>query len=276
MSRLNIKPLSGCIGAEIHGIDLTKPITHELYIQLRERLVEDEVIFFRDQAITPAQQYALASMFGPLQSHPAYQTVEGFPEISILESTADKPTKIECWHSDMTFRQHPPLATVLRAQVVPDKGGDTLWASMTAAYRGLSKSMQDFLSTLTAVHDFSYGFKESLAEPGGQQRLAQALVDNPPVRHPVIRIHPESGKSVIFVNELFTRHIEGLSRSESDALLAFIFEHIRTPEYSCRFAWQPDSIAIWDNRSTQHKPINDYFPAHRRLERITIDGDLPY
>ena len=215
-------------------------------------------------------------MFGPLQSHPAYQTVEGFPEISILESTADKPTKIECWHSDMTFRQHPPLATVLRAQVVPDKGGDTLWASMTAAYRGLSKSMQDFLSTLTAVHDFSYGFKESLAEPGGQQRLAQALVDNPPVRHPVIRIHPESGKSVIFVNELFTRHIEGLSRSESDALLAFIFEHIRTPEYSCRFSWQPDSIAIWDNRSTQHKPINDYFPAHRRLERITIDGDLPY
>lgn len=276
MSRLNIKPLSGCIGAEIHGIDLTKPITHELYIQLRECLVEYEVIFFRDQAITPAQQHALASMFGPLQSHPAYQTVEGFPEISILESTADKPTKIECWHSDMTFRQHPPLATVLRAQVVPDKGGDTLWASMTAAYRGLSKSMQDFLSTLTAVHDFSYGFKESLAEPGGQQRLAQALVDNPPVRHPVIRIHPESGKSVIFVNQLFTRHIEGLSRSESDALLAFIFEHIRTPEYSCRFAWQPDSIAIWDNRSTQHKPINDYFPAHRRLERITIDGDLPY
>ena len=276
MSRLNIKPLSGCIGAEIHGIDLTKPITHELYIQLRECLVEYEVIFFRDQSITPAQQHALASMFGPLQSHPAYQTVEGFPEISILESTADKPTKIECWHSDMTFRQHPPLATVLRAQVVPDKGGDTLWASMTAAYRGLSKSMQDFLSTLTAVHDFSYGFKESLAEPGGQQRLAQALVDNPPVRHPVIRIHPESGKSVIFVNELFTRHIEGLSRSESDALLAFIFEHIRTPEYSCRFAWQPDSIAIWDNRSTQHKPINDYFPAHRRLERITIDGDLPY
>ena len=276
MSRLNIKPLSGCIGAEIHGIDLTKPITHELYIQLRECLVEYEVIFFRDQAITPAQQHALASMFGPLQSHPAYQTVEGFPEISILESTADKPTKIECWHSDMTFRQHPPLATVLRAQVVPDKGGDTLWASMTAAYRGLSKSMQDFLSTLTAVHDFSYGFKESLAEPGGQQRLAQALVDNPPVRHPVIRTHPESGKSVIFVNELFTRHIEGLSRSESDALLAFIFEHIRTPEYSCRFAWQSDSIAIWDNRSTQHKPINDYFPAHRRLERITIDGDLPY
>ena len=276
MSRLNIKPLSGRIGAEIHGIDLTKPINHELYIHLRECLVEYEVIFFRDQGITPAQQHALASMFGPLQSHPAYQTVEGFPEISILESTADKPTKIECWHSDMTFRQHPPLATVLRAQVVPDKGGDTLWASMTAAYRGLSKSMQDFLSTLTAVHDFSYGFKESLAEPGGQQRLAQALVDNPPVRHPVIRIHPESGKSVIFVNELFTRHIEGLSRSESDALLAFIFEHIRTPEYSCRFAWQPDSIAIWDNRSTQHKPINDYFPAHRRLERITIDGDLPY
>jgi taurine dioxygenase len=126
------------------------------------------------------------------------------------------------------------------------------------------------------VHDFAYGFKESLAEPGGQERLAEAVAANPPVRHPVIRTHPETGKKVIFVNSLFTTHIEGLRPAESDALLQMLYTHITTVEYTCRFQWQSNSIAIWDNRSTQHKPVNDYFPAHRRLERITIDGDRPY
>jgi taurine dioxygenase len=147
---------------------------------------------------------------------------------------------------------------------------------MTAAYEGLSFHMQKFLDGLIAVHDFSWGFKESLAEPGGQERLADAVAANPPVRHPVIRTHPETGKKVIFVNSLFTTHIEGLRREESRAVLDFLFEHVRTPEFTVRFAWEPHSIAIWDNRSTQHKPVNDYFPAHRRMERITIDGDRPY
>lgn len=273
---MQVKLMAGALGAEISGIDLTGELDQAAYQSIRELLVEHEVIFFRDQDISPARQKALAESFGPLQTHPAYGTVEGFPEITILESTPEKPTKIECWHSDMTFRQHPPLGTVLRSKIIPDKGGDTLWSSMTAAYDGLSESMQQFLSGLTAVHDFSYGFKESLAEPGGRERLAQAVIDNPPVEHPVIRTHPESGKKVIFVNELFTTHIVGLKRQESDAILAFLYEHVKTPEYTCRFAWEPDCLAIWDNRSTQHKPINDYFPAHRRLERITIDGDMPY
>ena len=202
--------------------------------------------------------------------------MEGFPELTILESTPEKPTKIEAWHSDMTFRKHPPMGTVLRSLIVPPKGGDTLWASMTAAYEGLSAQMQAFLQGLTAVHDFAHGFKESLAEPGGRERLAPAIAANPPVRHPVIRTHPETGRKVIFVNSLFTTHIEGLPRAESDALLRFLFRHVTTPEYTCRFPWRPHSIAIWDNRSTQHKPINDYFPAHRKLLRITIDGDRPY
>jgi taurine dioxygenase len=176
----------------------------------------------------------------------------------------------------MTFRQHPPMGTVLRSVIVPERGGDTLWSSMTAAYDGLSFQMQQFLEGLTAVHDFAWGFKESLAEPGGQERLADAVAANPPVRHPVIHTHPETGKKVIFVNSLFTTHIEGLRKIESDAILALLFDHITTAEYTCRFQWRPNSIAIWDNRSTQHKPINDYFPAHRRLERITIDGDRPY
>lgn len=271
-----IKPVSAALGAELHGIDLAQDLSTEIYSEIRQLLVAHQVIFFRDQDISPAQHKALAESFGPLQTHPAYDTVEGYPEITILESTAENPSKIEAWHTDMTFRQHPPLGTVLRSRICPPTGGDTLWASMTAAFDGLSQPMQDFLSGLGAEHDFSHGFKESLDEPGGRERLAQAVADNPPVQHPVIRTHPDSGKKVIFVNSLFTTHIIGLGKKESEALLNFLFQHITTPEYSCRFHWEPNSIAIWDNRSTQHKPINDYFPAHRRLERITIDGDTPY
>ncbi len=273
---LDIQPLAGALGAEITGIDLAKDLNEQDRLRLRKLLNEYQVIFFRDQDISPAAQKALALSFGPLQTHPAYATVEGFPEITILESTAEKPTKIEAWHADMTFREHPPMGTVLKSVIVPPRGGDTLWSSMTAAYDGLSFQMQKFLQGLTAVHDFSWGFKESLAEPGGAERLAEAVAAHPPVRHPVIRTHPETGKKVIYVNSLFTTHIEGLRRSESDAVLAMLFEHLRTDEYTCRFQWRPHSIAIWDNRSTQHKPVNDYFPAHRRMERITIDGDRPY
>ena len=273
---ITAKPIAGALGAEIEGINLTQSLCQDDYKQIRKLLIEHEVIFFRNQDISPAQQKGLAHSFGPLQIHPAYETVEGFPELTILESTAQKPTKIEAWHSDMTFRQHPPLASVLRSKITPVRGGDTLWASMTTAYERLSEKMKHFLDGLYAVHDFRHGFKESLEESGGAERLAQAVNDNPPVEHPVIQIHPESGKKVIFVNSLFTTHIVGITQAESRAILDFLFEHIKMPEFTCRFSWEPNCIALWDNRSTQHKPINDYFPAHRKLHRITIYGDLPY
>ena len=194
-----VVPVGGVVGAELHGVDLAKGIDNSICAEIRRHLLEYGVVFFRDQDISPATHKALAESFGPLQTHPAYETVEGFPEITILESTAEKPTKIEAWHTDMTFRQHPPMGAVLRAKVIPQKGGDTLWSSTAAAYEGLSKSMQAFLSGLTAVHDFSWGFKESLAEPGGRERLAQAVKDDPPVEHPVIRTHPETGQKVILL-----------------------------------------------------------------------------
>jgi len=273
---ITAKPIAGALGAEIEGINLTQSLCQDDYKQIRKLLIEHEVIFFRNQDISPAQQKDLAHSFGPLQTHPAYETVEGFPEITILESTAHKPTKIEAWHSDMTFRLHPPIASVLCSKIIPERGGDTLWASATAAYEHLSEKMKGFLDGLYAVHDFRHGFKESLEESGGAERLAQAVNDNPPVEHPVIQIHPESGKKVIFVNSLFTTHIVGITQAESRAILDFLFEHIKMPEFTCRFSWEPNCIALWDNRSTQHKPINDYFPAHRKLHRITIYGDLPY
>ena len=275
-----VKPIAAALGAELHGVDLCNDLQPEVYAEIRKLLIKHKVIFFRDQDISPQQHKALAESFGPVQTHPAYDTVAGFPEITILESTAEKPSKIEMWHSDMTFRQHPPLGSVLRSKICPPKGGDTMWASMSAAYDGLSKGMQKFLSNLNAEHDFSYGFKESLAEPGGKERLAEAVKDNPPVQHPVIRVHPESKQKVIFVNALFTTKIIGLPPKESSAILDFLFDHSITAEYTCRFNWEPNSIAIWDNRSTQHQGLTDFFPGrglgHERvMDRIAIEGDEP-
>jgi taurine dioxygenase len=273
---MQVKRIAGALGAEIKGVDLGQILTPEISIVVRDLLNEHEVLFFRQQAIEPAQQRDLAAIFGPLQTHPAYGTVAGIPEVMILESTADKPSKIEVWHSDMTFRQHPPSVTVLRGMVIPNVGGDTLFASMTSAYDSLSEGMKVYLEGLVAVHDFAQGFRESLAEPGGRERLGAALEENPPVRHPVVQVHPETGKKVLFVNALFTTHIEGLPPLESSALLDFLCQHAALPEHTCRFQWTPDSVVLWDNRSTQHKPVNDFLPAPRCLHRVVSEGDQPY
>lgn len=273
---MQIKRIAGALGAECHGINLSKPLSKDVQIEIKHLLNEHEVLFFRDQAIAPTQQRDLARIFGPLQTHPAYGTVDGLPEVMLLESTRERPSKIEVWHSDMTFRQHPPSVTVLHGIVIPEVGGDTLWASMTTAYDTLSSGMQNYLADLHAIHDFSQGFKESLAERGGRERLADAVGANPPVKHPVIQIHPESGKKVLFVNPLFTSHIDGLPALESAEILRFLYAHSTLTEHTCRFKWQADSMVIWDNRSTQHKPVNDFFPVTRQLHRVVSEGDAPY
>jgi taurine dioxygenase len=273
---LKLKPYAGALGAVVENLDLTSTISPSVFDELNQALLEYEVLFFRDQPLEPKDHAQLASMFGEPQMHEAYPHVEGFPQLTILENDEANPSKIEMWHTDMTFRASPPLGSILHGVIVPEKGGDTMFASMSAAFEGLSPAMQDFVSGLTAIHDFSFGFQESLNEPGGRDRLAQMVIDNPPVEHPVVRTHPLSGKKGLFVNSLFTVSIKELSKIDSDSLLALLFNHVVTPEYTCRFQWQPDSIAMWDNRITQHKPVNDYWPAHRRMQRITIDGDRPF
>ncbi|MDP4874932.1 MAG: TauD/TfdA family dioxygenase [Pseudomonadales bacterium] len=272
---LELTPVAGALGAEVKGIDLCGPLDSNTFKALNDALLNYEVLFFRDQPMSPAQHAALANLFGKPQLHEAYPHVSGYPQLTILENDEANPSKIEKWHTDMTFRAHPPLGSILHCQIMPARGGDTLFASMSAAYAGLSSKMQDFLSSLTAIHDFSYGFKESLEAPGGRERLAQMVLDNPPQEHPVVRTHPESGKKGLFVNCLFTSAIKGMKEGESRALLNFLFSHMESPEYSCRMHWQADSVAFWDNRITQHRPINDYWPQHRKMQRITIDGDRP-
>lgn len=272
-----VRPYSGAIGGLVEGIDLCRPLDDATFERLQQALLDYEVLFFRDQPLEPAHHAELADRFGQPQLHEAYDHVEGYPQITILENDRERPSKIEMWHTDMTFRPCPPLGSILHGVVIPEKGGDTMFASMSAAYEGLSDRMKSMLSGLTAVHDFTYGFKESLAEPGGRERLADMVAANPPVEHPVIRTHPISGKKCLYVNSLFTVRIKGMHERESRALLEFLYQHVTTPEYTCRFDWKPNSVAFWDNRITQHKPVNDYWPAHRKMQRITIDdGERPY
>ena len=265
------------LGATIDEIDLKEPLTTKEIDFIKQSLAEHEVIFFRDQDISPEQHKAFALNFGELQSHPVYPTVEGFPEITILENDKDNPSKIEEWHSDMTFRKIPPLGSILLGKIIPKDRGDTLFSSLSAAFEGLPNEMKKSLENMQAIHSFEYGFKESLEEPYGREKLKQALIDNPPVEHPVIRTHPVTGKKLIYVNSLFTSNIKSLNTAESRELLSFLCEHIRKGEYQCRFRWETNSIAFWDNRSVIHKPDNNYWPQLRRMERITIDDtESPY
>ncbi len=271
---MEIRKAAGALGAHVTGIDVTRAGDDE-FEALRQALNEHSVLFLRDQRLDAVALRGFAARFGPVKDHPAYESVAGAPGVQILESTAERPSKIELWHSDMTFSAAPPMATVLFGDVIPAYGGDTLWASAAAAWDALSEPVRQLLEGVEAEHDFRHGFRESLAEPGGAERLAQAIAENPPVRHPVVLTHPETGRRAVYVNPLFTTRLCGFSRRESAALLEFLCRHVVTEEFTVRFSWSPGALVIWDNRVTQHKPVNDYFPQHRRLLRVTIAGDSP-
>lgn len=266
-----IRPASPALGAWVRDLDLAALMAQaDGQRVLGELLCEHQVLFLPDQQISARQFEQLARSLGPLHEHGAYPGPAEAPALQVLESTAERPSKIERWHTDMTFSATPPPITLLHAQVIPPVGGDTLWCSTAAAYDALSPPVQGFLETLRAEHDFRHGFRESLSEPGGPERLAASIASNPPVAHPVVFQHPQSGRRCLYVNELFTTRILGLSATESAALLDFLFAHLRDERFALRLRWAPQLVAIWDNRSTQHKPINDYYPAHRRHLRATV------
>lgn len=273
---MQVDKAAGALGAYVSGVSLAEVTASDnLFEQLRQTAIEHEVIFLRGQHAPATEFQAFARRFGDVLAHDAYSTVEGAPDVQILESTAQAPSKIEVWHSDMTFSATPPGFTLLHGQVIPQFGGDTLWASATTAYATLSAPFQRFLDDCVAVHDFRHGFRESLAEPGGAERLAPAIAANPPVEHPLIRTHPVNGAKAIYVNALFTTRIKDLTPLESERILKFLYAHIVLPEHTVRLNWQPGTVAIWDNRTTQHKPVNDFFPQHRKMHRVTIRGERP-
>jgi taurine dioxygenase len=273
---MQIRRAAGSLGAFVTGVDVAEAsVSGALMAELRAALHEHGVLCLRDQRISPSEQRAFAARLGAIEGHPAYPVVPGTEDVQVLESTPERPSKIELWHSDMTFRVRPPKYTMLHGKVIPAFGGDTLFASTTVAWEALSGAYRRMLDGLTATHDFAHGFKESLAEPGGYERLADAIAANPPVSHPLARTHEDTGRKALYVNCLFTTRINELSAGESRSVLDYLFGFLTTPEFTVRISWAPETLVIWDNRSTQHKPVNDFLPQHRKHHRITIVGERP-
>ncbi len=275
--RLSFTPLGPYIGAQVSELDVSRPLSDAQFEQLYHGLLRHQVLFLRDQQITPEQHRALAVRFGDLHIHPVYPHAEGVEEIIVLDTHQDNPPDNDNWHTDVTFIDTPPAIALLASKVLPAAGGDTLWTSGIAAYEALSEPFKQLLTGLSAEHDFKKSFQEYKYRktPEEHQRWQQAVDKHPPVQHPVIRTHPVSGKKALFVNEGFTTRIVELSEKESDAVLRFLFAHATKPEFQVRWRWQPNDLAIWDNRVTQHYANADYYPARRIMQRATVLGDRP-
>ena len=271
-----LDPLSPTIGAEIGGVDLRQPLTPALRDGLYQALLDWKVIFFRDQDLTLEQHLAFARNFGELEIHPFAPKHPDHPEVLPISHDEGDPGSENAWHSDVTWREQPSLGSVLRLREAPPVGGDTLFADMEAAYRGLPKEIRDKVTGLYARHDFEV-FKRRMAKRGASaEELAAFDAQFPNPEHPVIRTHPDTGRQSIYVNRGFTRQILGLEPQESQALLEILYAQADFPEYQCRFRWRKNSIAFWDNRSCQHYAASDYWPHRRVAERVTVIGDTPF
>ena len=286
---MQVVRLTGTIGARIDGVDLRKPLSATTVADIRAALVKHRVIFFRDQHLDPTQQVTFGRYFGELT--PAHPLVGGLddahPEVLVLDSldyklgvgdrgtTNGKSTSYNNrWHTDVTFSQTPPLASILSAKKIPSYGGDTLWADLIDAYATLPTPLRDMLDGLYAVHDSSGTFSRFRDEDKTDENR-QKLADLAPVRHPVVRVHPESGEKGLFVNPTFTAYIEGFSIDQSRAVLDMLYEHTVQPERVVRWVWQEGDVAMWDNRSTAHYAAADYVEP-RLMHRITVRGDQPF
>ena len=271
-----IERLAASLGAEIHGLDLKAPVAEDTFRAFEAALIEHKVLVLRDQHLTTEQHVRFSRMLGDLEVHP--MRPQGvFPEILVLDNHKDNPVlSTDVWHSDTTFRQNPTKYTILRCEIMPEVGGDTLWANMEAAYDGLSDIFRSMIAGLRAVHDFQNFrvlFKNTEEDRAKLHRM-EDMFPNP--SHPVVRTHPTTGRKSIYVNPQFTLRIEGLEPAESRAILDVLFAQARVPEYQFRLRWTPGTIVFWDNRSTQHYAANDYYPSRRRMERTAVVGDVPY
>ena len=275
---IDVVPLGAMLGAEIRGLDLTGNVNQAQFDALHDALMAHKVLVFRNQDISSGQHLAFGRMFGEVSVHPFVPHLPDMPEMLVLDNHADNPVlSTDMWHSDETFRDEPPLGSILRCREMPPVGGDTMWADMTAVFAGLSDKMQNFLSGLDAVHDFKPFRRRFAGLPVKERhaRLAEFEEQYPNPTHPVVTTHPETGAKVLFVNEQFTLAIKDMRADESRSLLEFLFTLPRIPEYQFRLNWEKNTIAFWDNRPTQHYAANDYYPQRRTMHRITIKGVRP-
>ena len=279
---ITVQPVAGSLGAEVSGVDLAAPLSNAAAAEIRRAFTENLVLFFRDQRLTPEQHLAFSGLFGRLCRMPYIKHMEDYPDIIAVLKEADErkiSTFGNAWHSDFSFLEEPPLGSILYAREVPSHGGDTLFANMYEAYDALSEGMKRMLLGLKAMHS---------GKPYGQGGLPKDLKTSRSigiernnaeadreVAHPVVRLHPESGRKALFVNAIYTTRFEDMSEAESRPLLDFLFEHVQRPEFACRFRWAEGSLAVWDNRCTLHYAVNDYDGSRRLMHRTTVAGERP-
>ncbi|HVX16995.1 MAG TPA: TauD/TfdA family dioxygenase [Acidimicrobiales bacterium] len=269
--RFDLRPLGPTIGAEVYGVDVGQPLSPELFAELDRALLEWKVLFFRDQHVSGAQHRDFARNWGELEVHPFLREGE-VPEVVRFDKGPKETGYENIWHSDVSWRLEPSLGSILRCVTPAALGGDTLWADMYMAYECLDEETKAAIEGRTAVHDFSGTFG-MLLEP---DKLAEMQAKYPPAEHPIVRTHPQTGRKILYVNDVFTSHVVGMEPDASRALLDHLTAQARTPEFQCRFRWEADSIAFWDNRCTQHYAVSDYAPQRRVMERATIIGDRPW
>ena len=272
-SALRIERASPAVGAEISGVDLRK-LNDEQFATIRQTFFDAGVIFFRDQTLAPEDHIAFAERWGDININRFFTPVDGYPQIAEVLKEPDQKMNIGGdWHTDHSYDTAPALGSILYAHEVPASGGDTLFASMGAAFDALSPDFQQMLQGLTALHSSRHVFgTEGLAAKANGERIRNAEQATQDVEHPVIIRHPDSGRKCLYVNPGFTRNIVGWSETESEALLSFLYKHASHPQFSTRFNWQPGSLAMWDNRATWHNAINDYHGQRRYMHRITVAG----
>jgi taurine dioxygenase len=273
---LAVHPVAGALGAEVSGVDLSKDLSGETVAALRRAWLEHLVLFFRDQPLPPARFLAFARCFGEPIEYPFVKGLPDFPEIiPVLKLETEKVNFGGVWHSDTTYLDVPPMASMLVAREVPPAGGDTLFANMYLAYETLSDGMQRLLAPLRAVASSSKADASRTREDRIKDSARADAREEYVATHPVVRVHPETGRRALYVNVAHTIRFEGMTTEESAPLLAFLYDHLTRPEFTCRFRWQPGSIAFWDNRCAQHNAINDYAGHRRSMHRITLAGDKP-
>lgn len=275
--RLEVRPVAGSLGAEISGVDLSEELDSRTVAEIKQAVLDNLVIFFRDQDITPEQQIAFGRRFGDLHVHPYIPNLEGYPEIIALQGGAVKGENVRLandWHIDLSYTDNPPLAAILRGVEIPERGGDTMWTNLYKAYDTLSDKMKDILEGMVAYHDVCKTARpQDLQSEGGLERYRRINSTTPPAEHLIVKTHPETGKKHLYISELTTTHIKGLNKNESDAILNMLFKHIDWKELQCRFSWEKNSIAMWDNRSTAHYAVGDY-DQPRCMHRVTVLGEV--
>ena len=269
---ITVDKLTPIIGAELGGVDLSKPLSNRQQDEIHRALAENLVIFFRDQVLTPEQHMSFGRLFGDLHVHPAAPHEPGMPEFMIIHADKNSPrANGEGWHTDVSCEVEPPMGSILHIETCPPRGGDTLFANMYAAYDALSDRMKAYLDGMIALHDGEPVYR-GLFKPIG----VADKPEYPRAEHPVVRTHPVTGRKCLYVNAGFTSRLLGVPRDEGDAILRYLYQHMENPLFQCRFRWQENSIAFWDNRCVQHRAMWDYWPHTRSGNRVTVAGDKPY